>query len=127
MIRRRLARLERELASEQDRPMRPRTEQGFRELGLECLPELTAEAFGQDDPRSDVEYLRGLSSEEMMALYAEAMDTITERSLRNPDATLRWFQSLPVAEGIRLLTSHPIDWDWVDRRVRDFAAEEKQR
>jgi hypothetical protein len=98
-----------------------------RELFLECLPALTAQAFGQDDSRSAVDYLRGLSSPEMMALYGEAMDTRTARSLQNPDATLRWFQSLPVAERIRLLTRPPIDGDWVDRCVRDFAAKEQQR
>lgn len=61
-----------------------------------------------------------------MALYREAMDTMTEQALRTPDASRRWFQSLPVAERIRLLTRQPIDRDWVDRRERDFAAKELQ-
>jgi hypothetical protein len=87
MNRRRLARLERELASAQDRLMIPRTEEGLRELFRQCLPELTAKALGPDDSCSVVEYLRGLSLQEMMALYEEAMDTMTEQALRNPDAT----------------------------------------
>jgi hypothetical protein len=127
MNRRRLARLEEELLSAQSRPRMPQTEEGLLKLFLEGLPELTAEAFGPEDPRSDVAYLRGLSSQQMMALYREAMETTTERALRNPDANLRWFQSLPLAERIRLLTIPSIDWDWADRRMWEFAAKDKQR
>jgi hypothetical protein len=126
MNRHRLARLERELASAREHPTLPRTESGLRALCLERLPELTAEAFGLADPRSALDYLRGLSSQQMLALYGEAMETMTERSLRNPNAMLRWFQALPIQERISLLTSRVIDWDWVDRQAREFAAQEQQ-
>ena len=124
MNRRRLVRLERALASARETLQMPLTEEALRRLCLECLPQLTAEAFGCDDSHSSQDYLRGLSSQALLALYGQAMDTLTERSLRHPDAMLRWFQCLPVTDRIRLLTRGPLDWDWVQRQVRKFVAHE---
>jgi hypothetical protein len=68
-----------------------------------ALAELAAEAFGTDDPRTDIARLQALPRDDQLDAYQTAMEVGIARDIES--GTMAWFCALPCDEQIRVYRS----------------------